>query len=597
MCLLKSLINSINRSIRNKLILSFIGITVIPLVFVSYISYSKFSAEIKDNYINSNTDLLNQAVSRLDDYFSQLNGTTISMRVDEALRKIPHPNESSWILHDKKISTLYNIYYQSRDINSIIYYYPLSKELFVVNSAFGRSFQNAGQIEETGWYGRLIVNPREFMIDPAHRLEGYKDEYRINSRGEVFTIYRYFTLGFRSRIYGVTAISYDLDTIREICCSLIRDKSETVIYLNNDSEVFFASDIDDYPLIKESSPVQWEKSGYFEFTKNNGKWIAVYSKSESSGNVIFKLISWDVLRNAATNTQNIILITCGTIILILLIASILISYHITKPLSELRQSMARVSEGDFRKMVSVETKDEIGDICSDFNIMAENINHLLNEKYRMRLLYRTSQLKALQAQINPHFLNNILQGIGTEALKINNKVIYNMIVALSEMLKYTIKSDGDIVTIADEIENVENYLFLQNFRFRERLNYTIDIPKSVYRLKIPKLVLQPIIENAVIHGLEPGIALPGLLIVKSVESGGLLEISISDNGVGISEPELLKINSGLLDLKPDAFDITEGIGILNVFYRLRIVFGEKCAMSVESELNKGTRVNIHIPVN
>jgi len=595
--LISKITHLIKSSLKNKLIAIFLGIVILPLLITIYFTYERFTTELRKSYVTNTTSMLDQLNKRLDDYFTQLYDITRTVGMDNTISNISSLEDIGWVLHNNKLKKLNDIFFQRKETNSVLFYYPINKELFVINKQTANYFQGAGDIEKFNWYKSIMEGKNKVLLQPTHKLEGYDSRYMFDSETPVFSISRNYTLYLNGRIYGVLTVNYNLDSIRSMCSEMIPDSDEEIIYTDKAGQIFYASDmennsIEDLNMINKISALKTD-SGAFEYTASTGnkKWLIVYSISRYNGNILFKLIPINKVYGQAKNIRNVNLLVSIIMFAAFIIAVLFVSHRIIKPLSMLEKTMSKVGNGDFESCAPVTTSDEVGKMSNSFNIMIKKINNLINEKYKMQLVYRLSQLKALQAQINPHFLYNTLQAIGSISLKEGNKDLYKMTMALSDMLRYSIKSGGDMVTISDEVRSINNYLFIQKFRFKEKLNYTIDIPEELYKLKIPKLIFQPIVENAIIHGIEPG-KNNGLISINCKKVDERLIITINDNGVGMDRDELLKIQTELADYNEENVDESEKIGILNVFHRLRLTLGDKCRLTIESEVNIGTKIEI-----
>lgn len=209
---------------------------------------------------------------------------------------------------------------------------------------------------------------------------------------------------------------------------------------------------------------------------------------------------------------------------------------------------------------------------------------------------------ALQNQINPHFLYNTLEGMRSEALIEGVDSIANMAEALATFFRYTISNVDKLVTLEDEITNVENYYKIQEFRFGDKLDFSIefqvDNPKEILKARIPKLTLQPIFENAIFHGVEQKIG-KGILTLKVTVTSKRLIITISDNGVGIEEERVKNLNKKLrgasLEYMKEESKHKGGIGLLNVNNRIKLIFGDEYGIYVYSKVGAGTDVEITVP--
>ncbi len=240
-------------------------------------------------------------------------------------------------------------------------------------------------------------------------------------------------------------------------------------------------------------------------------------------------------------------------------------------------------------------------LSKEMENVQKRMSELLNPEKMMSLSKRQAQFIALQNQINPHFLYNTLEGIRSEALLAGIESIANMSEALSTFFRYTISLIENLVPLKMEIDNAKNYFFIQQYRFGKHLHLNIQIDKDdeeqVLKYKIPKLTLQPIIENSIIHGLEEKIGECNLLI-KIITTKDRLLITVSDDGIGIDEATLKNIQNRLIMRSFNYIKNNEengGIALQNVNNRIKLLFGEEYGLSIESCVDVGTDVHISLP--
>jgi len=219
-------------------------------------------------------------------------------------------------------------------------------------------------------------------------------------------------------------------------------------------------------------------------------------------------------------------------------------------------------------------------------MMVYNINDLIDKVYTETMLKQEAELKSLRMQINPHFLYNTLDTINWLSREKGVPEVGAMAKSLGDMMYYTING-SDFTNVEDEIKNINNYLMIQRKRYEERIVFTVDIPEELYPYKLPKLILQPLIENAIIHGLENKMK-GGLVSIWGRINNKMLMLSVSDNGIGMSQE---KVKSILLK------DSQESIGVRNVNQRLQLYYGEQRGLEVQSIINVGTQVTISIPAD
>ncbi|MDC7241472.1 MAG: histidine kinase [Spirochaetales bacterium] len=282
------------------------------------------------------------------------------------------------------------------------------------------------------------------------------------------------------------------------------------------------------------------------------------------------------------------------VVLLILIYLILFLLFVIRPLKGTEKILSRFASGY--------TLDDIYDISHPFSAgmegMVERIRKLLNSRELLQAGKRQEQFLALQNQINPHFLYNTLEGIRSEALGAGVVSIAEMTEALSRFFRYTISSMDHLVSLEDELDNVQTYFLIQQYRFGKRLHLkilqNIDSSARLSGFLVPKLILQPIVENAIIHGLERKVG-EGLLTIRIEQTRENLIITISDDGVGMTRDTLREVLELLAERRVASSESHRGIAVLNVNNRIKLHFGEQYGICVSSVQNVGTDVEITLP--
>ncbi|QTH44535.1 sensor histidine kinase [Cohnella sp. LGH] len=262
-----------------------------------------------------------------------------------------------------------------------------------------------------------------------------------------------------------------------------------------------------------------------------------------------------------------------------------LSKYVSKPIFELAHSMKRISMGDLAVRIESRRVDEFGIVASGFNAMATQIKDLIASAKDEQRRLRIAEIKALQAQLNPHFIYNTLDLIKWNAKMNQTKEIGGIVVQLARLLRGMIHVDDEETTLGAEMELIEHYLYIQRIRFADRLSMEIRIDQEALDATIPRLLLHPLVENAIVHGFENKVGNVDLSIVCR-RSGDELEVEIKDNGIGMSEETLAAIRGGTHQ---------GGIGINNVHNRIRLYYGEAYGLDIDSESGIGTRVSLRIP--
>jgi sensor histidine kinase YesM len=268
----------------------------------------------------------------------------------------------------------------------------------------------------------------------------------------------------------------------------------------------------------------------------------------------------------------------------------------TKPLKEISEKLSLVQAGNFETKLPGYGSLEFDEISVVFNEMTEYVNNLINQVYDKQLTIKEMELKFLQTQMNPHFMFNVLNTIALQARIDKNEDVFKMISSFSQLIQAKIyRENTDKVQIKQELKYVEYYLYLQNIRYGDRLQYriTIDDP-SIEEMYIPKLCIQLIVENAVVHGIEPQTG-NGLVEVHIYAEGETVCIDTTDNGVGFNVDGEIGMPLPVVPEKGSASDSHNQVGLNNAHHIIRLMYGEDYGIRIFSSIGKGTRVSIRIP--
>jgi len=326
---------------------------------------------------------------------------------------------------------------------------------------------------------------------------------------------------------------------------------------------------------------------------NNKRYLINYGKSDyTKWNYIYLLPYENIFKGI--NIMNSILILSFIIIFIISdFIGISFTKGITDPIISLSKKMKKIQNGDFAindiDKIPEEYCDEIGQLNNDFLVMADKIDILIKENYVKQILIKETQLKALQDQINPHFLYNTLNFINWEA-KINKQYkISTMVNSLGNLFRNSINNKDNIIKVSEEISLVEDYISIQKIRFEERLDFKVNVDEDIKDCCILKLILQPIVENSIKYGLE---YLTGVCEIQlnGFRDGDIMQIEVIDNGIGVSEEFIENFKKGVVESKGS------GIGLKNIEERINLFFGEEYGLEINGQDNGGTIVKVRIPI-
>ena len=283
-------------------------------------------------------------------------------------------------------------------------------------------------------------------------------------------------------------------------------------------------------------------------------------------------------------------------IIALIIAGVLViifTKSIIKPIFKLKKLMKKAQEGDLTVSFNTKYNDEIGELGNSFNTMVKEINNLINLVQIEEKNKRIAEMNVLQAQIKPHFIYNTLDTIRWMAEEHNEKDIVEIIEAFTNLLRISLSKGREIISVKEELNHMQSYLTIQKIRYEDKLDYEIQFEEKILNYKLIKLILQPLVENAIYHGIKEKRGKGKILITGEIE-GDLLCFTVKDNGKGIEEELLNKINKMLVNSNEKENEI--GYGIFNVNERIRLTYGEKYGLIYKSTYGKGTIVQVRHPI-
>lgn len=454
--------------------------------------------------------------------------------------------------------------------------YDENGDLIVADSTFDTV--NNDNVYESNSFQNAINEP---MINIFSGVGFENDRY-------AFTLSRYMSFN-RSENHGVALIEFDFTKIVRLIYQSDLGENGHIAIFDRDYNVVYSSlpELIDEDLI-ETKKLVLGSTGvtinhqsfnlYISTITNTGWKVSVFTNNSQIYSVLYNFII-------------IVIIT----ILLLSILYIFIVYVIVKqvtyPLYRLQAEMNKVKDLNYEVNRSKLKKGskEIIQLDATFNEMMRRIRYLADKLLQEQENQRKSELKALQNQINPHFLYNTLDSIIYMIDKGENQKAEEMIVALSKFFRISISRGKTIIPLKDEVEHVRNYLLIQKIRFGDQFTYSINVDPSLYQYSCIKLILQPLVENAIEHGLNDNES-GGQIEIIGTQNESYIILKIKDNGYGISEDKLEQIYKSFHD-----DSIHQGVGLKNVYQRIKIYYGEEADIKIDSLFDEGTIISIYIP--
>lgn len=568
-------------TLANKLILAISVSTVSVLLIVSIFNYTRTINIITEHQSASGLELLELKKQNFIAYYNQLGDYSLALRNDESFVRIIGSTEIgdyTNVLYIK--SLLRNMYYSRKDITELKLYlvnsgysYTISRRLPNIKTEGGSSpdLPDTKDLEEGNY---MYVMPSKNA--PQDTLKLWRTIINISDRKPLAYVEITVDNSFLS----------NLADIKEIGDLFLLLDTRGNLYYANENKVL----TDKMP----ASLINYAKeqvNGDFLYEINDEFYLAIYSHIDNTDFALFNLIPTNRIDSAVVETRNISLIIAFAALIMSLGLILLLIKTLLKPLGLLAEEMKVVGGGNFKVRIKVGGSAEISNLGTQFNSMISRVDDLIEKNYVAELNEKMSRLQALEAQINPHFLNNTLQAISAQAILKKQKGISKMIEALASMLRYSI-TEGDAMLLSAEIKHVQSYLMLQKARFDDRLNYKIRMDESLSDFLIPKISILTLVENSINHGLEQSSERICIKIDILLDKGYLV-IKVVDDGCGMSPERLTEIRQQLEYENGQ----TGSIGLKNLASRLHILYNGRAKMEIDSTQGKGTNVIVYIPLN
>ncbi|MBW4080315.1 sensor histidine kinase [Paenibacillus sp. S150] len=573
-----------SRSIFVKFSASFLLVGLIPLLALSFFSVKTFSSYV-ERYTTSNLQQmvlymsynLNSAFNQYNEvsklmYTGRYEGFIDSYKQDQTT----NVNELEQINTIPIDSFLKTVLFSDPYISSAVFIRQSDGKLYSQEKE-NRSL-DTNMFPAAEWLETMKPSPSEVAIFPTHT-----DEYFFRSSRQVFTIGRSLidTSGRvtkEPKVVGTLFLDIDTSLFEQFFRELSLGAQDELYLLDGGGKVYFSNQnlpagIMEDTVQKNSEMLELSEAVPFL----NGKVIARIHR----GSLFEQLLS-------ARTAVYIAIIICAFVMIVM---GAWFSRRLAAPIRELIKQMTVVESGKLDIQLSVNTNDEMGRLAHGFNRMVERLQVYIDEAYVAQIKQKQTELSALKSQIRPHYLYNTLEVIRMNAVDKEAGEVADMILALSNELKYVIDYGEDRVSIRAELEHLQNYFYIISVRFENRYELHLDIAPDIQMdWPILKLSLQPIVENAVQHGLRrQGKGTVGITMEKK---DGLLAITIYDNGVGMSREALERITQTLEDTEAPS----KNVGLKNVHERVRSIFGQEYGLSVSSREHIGTSVTLLFPI-
>lgn len=570
-------------SMQGKVFIAIVLLTLLSIVSVTSIVYVNMRDTIKKNAITSVSDSIRHADESLNVMLKEIDrlNTVVATNKNTVIDTILSPNEEisyEWFQEQKRITEF---------LSGLIDYKPHISRIAVIGLN-GKVFFSGGP-----WIDRTFLGTE--MMDYILKQGERHAYFKRSDTSEAIAVGR--VLRYNHETIGVVMVDLNYEFIRTTYG--VKPTADSILYvLDEQRQLVFQSDSAPSTISEKMTRVVYDTEepsdaeGTVERTIDGKRYIVVSRKSEFTGWTTRALIPLDSLLSESVKIRNLMVEVSVAVFVIVLIGSLQMSSQTTLHIRRLKTMMMRVKDGnlDFPR-TEINTKDEIGDLYRVFISMVDELKRLMEGIRRSEKAKREAELTALQAQIRPHFLYNSLNTIKYLAKLNGVPNIEEVSEALVELMRGVLGNSGEFLTLREELDYVSSYVSIAKYRFMEPIPVEFQIEdEALLDCRVLKLTLQPIVENALLHGFAPSVH-GGFVLIRVFEEYGDLKIEVMDNGKGMSKEKL----EALMGDPAGAPSRFSGMGVRNVHERIHRMFGEPYGIKLYSEEGLYTKVELRFP--
>ena len=562
--------NSLKRKFRDmrltgKLVVIYLLAGFVPVIIILSITYMEMKKILWDRETTILQSYVSQTTDAMDNELEIYNNLSKYISYNQSIAKILSADQSAYQNYEQFSTVIDPL------LSSIMYFHENVNQVTI--------YTDASDVK----HGSTVA-PLKDLADGTHEYDDLDNNihWRIEmEKHTAFSVSRMAMLEQRGT-KGVLYVSVDYDSVFQPFYTetmfdnyglVIEDEYGNTIFAKNtfaDDKAAYELNVDQFKALREM-----ENSGYqfIDRTSNAAGWnICVYKPD----------------RLIISSVQPILIIAVVAI-LVSMFAGItcihIISEFITKRIKKLQKTMKATETGNLGMVIENDSADEIGDLINGYNSMSKRLDETVNEVYQSKIKEKEYEMRALQAQINPHFLYNSLSMINWKALEADQEDISHITLALSTFYRTALNKGKNILLVKDEIANIKSYLDIQLAMHDNSFDVVYDIDDSILKYETLNLILQPLLENAIGHGIDVKTDGRGEIRIEGKENGDFLDFTVSDNGVGMTKTQAALILS----------KSSNGYGVSNVNERIKLYYGEQYAVKIDSTPGVGTKVMLHFP--
>ena len=585
-------------SIRTKLQAFFLISCLVPFIILGFISWYNYQKTINENVLFYKQQVMSLAADKLENFLSNLDQyfyAVYSKNLNLNLAKI----------EERSIEGVKANLALADTISQLRSYYGLSHTLpyiSILSSDGDIVYQNDLALttdysfRDAEWFTRFTTSKEQRCLSMPQLLPYHDMRYTTPT-----TAY----MGYAHKITSYNTTKHQYIFYMEFDSSQIKTLLSPLIGGQNGNLFLFSGSSQIYTLNKE----QFSEEELINIYQSCGpdaasrtmdidghRYLVNLYPLEGFALSILSTNSLEEIMAGVPNLKEFMLLLIGLSLFLTILLARYFSRKLVKPIEDLKAVTYEVMNGSLEVTIPPLPKDETGELGKCIDQMLLHIRQLIQEKYQYSLREKEMQIHTLQSQINPHFLYNTLETISSIAENEGIEQVSDIALSMADLYRYSISSSDELVPISDELTHIRNYLDIMQVRYGERICPHFHIDEEAARCRIMKLTLQPLVENAIYHGLEAKRS-QGNLDVTVCAKGDFVLVTVEDDGTGMNAGQLDALREKLSPGDVDSYKSNGHIGIVNVYQRLRLRFGDDCAMLLESEEGTGTKVIVQVPKN
>ena len=584
---ISKMLESISWSFQNRVIIVVSISVAVVIALASYFTFVASTRAINETVAQKYQELLALHSRDLDNHIEELSVYSLMIRKDESLMRAIQQDVPPGYHDVDNISRIKNIFYGRSDIYEFFLYLPRQERVYeILRSDRNMIIAHESGIEKNDWFIRASQRPYFSYFAPGNSFD--------SSGRRLFTLYRAIINIQDQETIAVVKLSVSFENFARATYAdnrdvFVFDENGTVMFMNDPESMTSEQIAELFATIQESG-----NKAVLPARIDIEAGMVIFKTSERLGWTTVFVVPSNEINSAVENTQ-ILFISIGASALVLAIALIAVLVKSqTRSFAKLVHQMSQVGSHTYSLNVRLDEKGspEIVDIARNINAMLDRINELVEQNIVSEINKKEAQLKALDMQLNSHFLYNTLQAISTKAILSGNRDVSDMVNALAATLRYLIKADI-MVRVESELAHIDNYFLLQKARFDERLLTKIEVDKKALKQYIPKLSIQTLAENSIKHGLERTLGTISISIDIYIEDG-YLYIKVTDDGEGITPERLAAVQEAIEEYDRYIMPKTN-IGLQNLTERLHLLYNTHASFYIDSQKENGTTSIIKLP--